>query len=287
VPKHLIEIAQERKKVVPGALVASVLIDLLKDFLTGRLVEWGIERLGWLGTFLLNNPFAFLTLTVLVIIVWFAFVLARDYFKPARHSPILDVNENPIPQEISRKFMLIGISFCVVVGILVAYGSIRFHKATESRTTTIRFISPDGGWLSEWGQEIPPLGVRSIVNVSTLIPYHKPIHLMLIYRTNDMSVDEQDDTNIVKSNIISVADDPRLVIDVQLTQDFLRHAAHQQPGQAILPMKVALVFLPSRVKQEEICRISDAKKLGGGALVINGFPLPIKVDATKSSPQRL
>ena len=153
-----------------------------------------------------------------------------------------------------------------------------------SATTTLQLIPPPGGWLREWGAPIPPLGVRSVVDLSTLIPYKKPIPLMLVYWIVDDTVDEQNETRIVKSNIFTVAGNPRLTIDVQLYTQFLARVAPQKSEKLIVPMKVALLALPRTARPDDISRISDASKLGGSVLTVNGFPFPVEAKVTKLHP---
>jgi len=162
------------------------------------------------------------------------------------------------------------------------------EKSTHDTAETIKLVPPPEGWLPEWGMQIPPLGVRSTVDVSTLLQYHKPIPLMLIYRIDDKTVDEQADTRIVKSNLFLVADTPRITIDVQLPEDFLVNGVVQKLGRLpvektnlSLQMKVALVVLPKGTTGEAISRISDATKLGGAVLIINGFPFSAEASVEK------
>jgi len=281
--KPLIEMVQERKKAVPSAIAVSFLIDLLKDILKEKLVEWGLERLGWSGRFLIDNPFAFLTITVVGIILWFAFLLAKEHLSPTRSSLILDKDENPIPARPGPVFTIIGISTCLLICATVGYGAYKFHL-TEKASVTLRLTAPPGGWLPEWGQPIPPLGIRSIVDVSTLVPYRKPIPLMLVYMITDNTVDEQSETRIQKSGVFTVANSPRLTIDVQLSAQFLARVAPQKSETLVVPMKVALLALPPAVRADQISKISDASKLGGGVLTVNQFPFPVEATVTRLHP---
>lgn len=189
---------------------------------------------------------------------------------------------------------LLSVLFVLLLDGTPKRQQVESSEDAEKSQHTVKLVPPSAGWMPEWGQQILPHGVRSIVDVSTMIQYHKPIPLMLIYRIDDKSIEEQGDTRIVKSNIFHVAQEPRLTVDVQLPDDFiesgiqkkLRESGEFLPGKyaVTVPMKVALVALPKSAKPDDISKISDAAKLGGGVLAINGFPFSVEASVTKQHP---
>jgi len=162
-----------------------------------------------------------------------------------------------------------------LVGILLHHAE---SKRIDNQVQDIHHVTltmPPRGWLLEWGESIPQNTVRSVADVTTIIPYRSHFHLLLVYRLADNTVDEQDDSKIIKSGLFSVTEDSRLVMDTQLSQAFLDNAvADKSAGVVVIPMRVILLILPTSIGPEKISKISDAARFGGAVLTTNGFGLP-------------
>src|ERR1700687_2302119 len=95
------------------------------------------------------------------------------------------------------------------------------HPESAFHPGTVKLVPPPAGWLPAWGQSLPHNILRSVVDVTSIIPYRTHFHLMLVYRVADDTVDEQEDTRIIKSGLFSITENPKLVMDTPLSQEFL------------------------------------------------------------------
>ena len=93
----------------------------------------------------------------------------------------------------------------------------------------------------------------------------------------DNTVDERENTRIMKSSLFTVSESltPSLVMEMPINQEIVDRALGDKVGAITVPMRVALLLLPSSVTPEQISKISDAERLGGSVMTVNGFPLPL------------
>jgi uncharacterized membrane protein len=256
--------------------------DLLKEFVRSKLMDWGFWKLGWVGKWLLENPFGLLTTCIILIILWLTIDVIRKQESSSSSSAILDDRANPFARGLSPRFTLL---FCIgsaAVCALIAYGAIEYYSRTQTasgRVHRVTMTMPPEGWVSEWGLAFStpqvPIGVRSIVNVKPIIPYRDYFRLMLICLVKDDTVDERENPKIEKSSLFSVGNDPTLAIDMSLGQELVLAATPPRVGTFVLQMRQFLVLLPRSVRTEQISRVSDVERYGGSIMSVNGFPLTI------------
>lgn len=128
---------------------------------------------------------------------------------------------------------------------------------------------PRDGWMEWWGS-LPGGVIRVIARVEPFIPYRLHLHLMLICSIQDNTVDEMEDARIEKSSMFSVTEETRLVMEMPVSQEFLKRA---YPDKTV---HVSLVLLPNPLTSDQISKRSDVGRLGGTLLVTNGFVMHIK-----------
>lgn len=160
-------------------------------------------------------------------------------------------------------------------------GYIYYHKhwSEPPQPTSVTITMPPAGWLAEWGTVTAsdPSGptVRCVAVVTPLIPYRDKFHLMLIYRRDNKTIDEDEDTEIGKSALFSVGTDNQLAMDTRLANELIFSPTDTRTGTVIVPMRVVLILLPSNTPQSAISKISDVRRRRGDILTRNGFPMTL------------
>jgi hypothetical protein len=148
-----------------------------------------------------------------------------------------------------------------------------------AQPTGAAITAPPGGWFADWGTVVSSNSsgptIRCTVIVTPLIPYRDKIHLMLIYRRDDKTVNEDDDADIEKSALFSVGADDRLSMDTALPNGLIISPTDHRTGSIAVEMRVILVILPGNTPQGAISKLSDVRKHGGDIASRNGFPITI------------
>jgi hypothetical protein len=101
-------------------------MDLLKEFIRSKIMDWVVLKFGPTGFWLVNNPFAFLTVAMLGFVGWCSWVVVKDWITRPKLSPILDHNENRIEVPVMKGKVVLFLfvtTFCVVA---VAYGQYKY-----------------------------------------------------------------------------------------------------------------------------------------------------------------
>ncbi|HZR31651.1 MAG TPA: carboxypeptidase-like regulatory domain-containing protein [Terriglobales bacterium] len=128
---------------------------------------------------------------------------------------------------------------------------------------------PRDGWMAEWGAK-PPNVVRVVARAEPFLPYRGAVHLMLICRVVDNTIDEMQDTAIEKSVLFSPTQ-AQFEMEMTLSQSFLQRASTHAPQMA----HVSLVFLPRNANPANILKLADVERVGGSILITNGFGLAL------------
>jgi hypothetical protein len=104
------------------------LLDIVKEFLRAKMMDWLYERFGSFGQWLLNYPLNGLTIS-LVAALLFLMMLVVWESGTRKLSPILDTSARPYEmQGISNAW---GVGFPLIVIIIVSslsYGTFRYYK---------------------------------------------------------------------------------------------------------------------------------------------------------------
>lgn len=133
----------------------------------------------------------------------------------------------------------------------------------KQKIGVMEFSEPKDGWLQQWG-DIPLNIIYGITPGMDLGPAKGQYHFVLAARIDDPTVDQNEDTTIVKSTAYAIENEAtKLAIPV--SQDFLKRVA---PASMVY---VSLLLLPSTVQPEQIRKLADVGTLGGGILRTNAF----------------
>ena len=128
--------------------------------------------------------------------------------------------------------------------------------------------------MTTWGVGPTPGTLQEIVNVTPLLPYSAHLHLLLICRIDDKTIDSMEDTSIEKSAMFSVSDE-HPVLEMAMSQNFMSQA---------FPYKnvaMYLVLVPNPHTSEQISKLSDVKRIGGEIMNTSVFTLHVEKKVTK------
>ena len=100
-------------------------LDIIKEFVRGKAENWVATHLGWFGYWLVANPFALLTVSVIACLFWLALAALKEC---QTHSVIVDQNHKQFahPRTARRWNALMAIATVVVAG-LVSYGAGKYY----------------------------------------------------------------------------------------------------------------------------------------------------------------
>jgi hypothetical protein len=125
-------------KAVLWIIGAPSVIDIIKEWGRGRVVEWLVAHLGPLGRWLAENPFAFFTLGLFSAMLFLAISVVHTELNPPA-SVIVDVNRRPYvsPPRIIETLFIVA-----VMGVfwgLTVYGALKYWaiRTTPSVAATV------------------------------------------------------------------------------------------------------------------------------------------------------
>src|SRR4029077_4319312 len=123
------------------------LTDLGKHYLLHEMMAWVSERLGPLGSWLMLNPTAFLSLALGLTLMGLLLRALRDFIQPSP-SQILDHNERPFDTPVSVRFTVRFVSVIIVCLFFVGYGWFAYHQhahtpSEEERTVAVVPVEED------------------------------------------------------------------------------------------------------------------------------------------------
>lgn len=152
----------------------------------------------------------------------------------------------------------------------------------------ITLDAPNGGWLITWG-ELTPNTLHAVIRLDTILPYRHYFNLLMVYRVSDTAVDGYKDTNIIKSALFSIPNQPELTIDV-IPNKKEKMVYERWMGKRAafynVPMQANLIVLPSDIKAGQISNLADAVNLGGRVVATGSFDL-ILINEKLGFKQRL
>ena len=142
--KNLVEKSWTTVLVVLGV---GGLTDLGKHYLLHEMMAWVSERLGPLGSWLMLNPTAFLSLALGLTLMGLLLRALRDFIQPSP-SQILDHNERPFDTPVSVRFTVGFVSVIIVCLFFVGYGWFAYHQhahtpSEEERTVAVVPVEED------------------------------------------------------------------------------------------------------------------------------------------------
>jgi hypothetical protein len=171
---------------------------------------------------------------------------------------------------------------CAVVGIPSAYFTFDSWRLSRNDTDTnplhvtltpgppakgklgvLKFTAPKEGWLSQWG-DTPPNILYAVTPGVDLGPAKDQYRFILVARLDDPTIDQREDTTIVKSVAYSIKNEST-VLAIPVSQDFLLRVG---PAHMVY---ISLILLPSTVHPDQIRKLADVEKRGGGILATNAF----------------
>jgi hypothetical protein len=175
---------------------------------------------------------------------------------------------------------------CTIVGLAIAIPSLYFTfdswkrepdgnptsplrvwlkggASKKQKIGVLNFSAPKEGWLPQWG-DTPPNIIYGITPGMDLGPAKGQYSFVLVARIADPTVDENEDTTIVKSVPYTIKNESTMLA-IPVSQEFLNRVS---PARIVY---VSLLLLPSTVQLAKIHKLADVEKLGGGILVTNAF----------------
>ena len=158
----------------------------------------------------------------------------------------------------------------VVLGIAgYAVVSIEAHKQKEDASHEAHPTIT----MTEYGTLV---GAKAfaVIKVENPPPPEAPFRLILITRVQDSTVDEMEDTRILKSRALPITGQ---TIEIPLTNEYLENAMRLKLA------RVILVLVPSSVSPSQIARLSDVVRLGGQIMINNGFLTSVSKVISKGS----
>lgn len=190
-------------------------------------------------------------------------------------------------RQCAKSHRVLAVLVVAILCCLAGFGGYKYYVATHTSSGKLHDIvlqMPPHGWLTSWGQTAPNDLMRFVADVTPIVPYRTHFNVMVVCLVADETMSEQDNPRIMRSSIYSIAEsDTSIAMEVPIDKAIVsRYVADKPDGTVILPMRAALLLLPSSVLATQISKISDAGRLGGNLLTINGFPLTL-VKSTRST----
>jgi len=121
---------QRRTHWIGVCLGTGVLLDILKHWIGGKAMDWLFNHFGVLGIFLLSYKFAILTLAIILVLLWLAWVALREANVP-RESLLTDEHCRPLKvRQVSRGWAIwfsVGVTICI---LFVGYGVWDYYRSS-------------------------------------------------------------------------------------------------------------------------------------------------------------
>jgi hypothetical protein len=171
---------------------------------------------------------------------------------------------------------------CAVIGVPSAYFTFDSWRLSRNDTDTnplhvtltpgppakgrlgvLKFTAPKEGWLSQWG-DTPPNVLYGVTPGVDLGPAKDQYRFILVARMDNPTIDQMEDTTILKSVAYSIKNETTMLA-IPVSQDFLLRVA---PAHMVY---ISLILLPSTVHPDQIRKLADVEKRGGGILATNAF----------------
>jgi hypothetical protein len=149
---------------------------------------------------------------------------------------------------------------------ILAFARSILNKTNDASNGSASVTMPEGGWMVSW--ENMGNTIRVVARVAPFLPYRSHVHLILVRRIQDNTVDEMEDTHIRKSPPFSMNEE-RLILEIPMSEDLLAQAFPDKN------LRVSLVLLPNPLTPDEITKLSDVERLGGKILATNGIGLHV------------
>jgi hypothetical protein len=141
--------------------------------------------------------------------------------------------------------------------------SLSSGASKKQRIGILNFTAPKEGWLPQWG-DTPPNIIYGVTPGMDLGPAREQYRFVLAARIENPTVDQNEDTTIVKSMAYSIKNE-YTTLAIPVSQDFLNRVG---PARMVY---VSLLLVPSTVQPPQIHKLADVEKLGGGILATNAF----------------
>ncbi|HWY70792.1 MAG TPA: hypothetical protein VNX88_19140 [Terriglobales bacterium] len=121
--KLLITLRKRWLPILLGIIGVASPVDIFKEHIRAKIMDWIVERFGGFGHWLLNYPVAFVTLAMGVAFIYLAWIVIAEAFSvPKKSERLTDLYNNPIsvPPRITKRW---GLAFAFTV-LLMATGII-------------------------------------------------------------------------------------------------------------------------------------------------------------------
>jgi hypothetical protein len=103
-------------------------LDLVKEFVRGKLMDQAVERLGGVGQWLKAYPFAFFTIGLCIVILAILGIAIKESFA-AEQSAICDEHGIPYKKERIAPAWTRGLSIAAVICVgVISYGTYRYYQ---------------------------------------------------------------------------------------------------------------------------------------------------------------
>jgi hypothetical protein len=141
--------------------------------------------------------------------------------------------------------------------------SLTRSEPEKQRIGVQHFEAPKEGWLPQWGDS-PPNIIYGVTPGTDMGAAKGQYHFVLVARIDNPTVDQNEDTTIVKSVAYNIKNESTMLA-IPVSQEFLKQVS---PARIVY---VSLLLLPGTVQPAQIHKLADVEKLGGGILATNAF----------------
>jgi hypothetical protein len=173
--KVLLELKKHKKTVLAWFGIGAF-VDLLRQHYADEIMSWLLRHFGKVGSWLLGNPFALLTIALIVVVAWVLWVALNEAISQSESSLVGPRKEKLYIPRFSTEFIagVFVVGLCVIIA--VAYGAYRYYK-----TPFPLVVSSSGTWFTEnykgadvyVAVKIKNFGDRSVpVSIETFLTFY-------------------------------------------------------------------------------------------------------------------
>lgn len=126
IPTSARELWAQCKRKLIGLLGGAAILDLVKEYLRGKFMDWLVSNLGFVGRYIFADVFSLFTFVVAVLLLALIVLIAKEGLTEPHLSSILDASGRQF--EMSRRDvagLAITASVCLA---LVGFGAYTYHK---------------------------------------------------------------------------------------------------------------------------------------------------------------
>jgi hypothetical protein len=125
-------LARKYKRAILGCIGVATVGEIFREYLRAKLMDWAVEHFGNFGQWLLDFPFAVITITLACLFICLATVAIFEAVN-VKLSPIVDLHGGAFETTKVPKEWAMGFSAAMVIfAVLLAFGTLRYYRLVSS-----------------------------------------------------------------------------------------------------------------------------------------------------------